>query len=631
MSGFVALFNLDGRPADERIAERMLTSIAHRGPDASRVWSAGSLALGHCLLTTTPESVGERQPLHAADAGLSIVFDGRLDNREELDEAFARARVTLPARSDAAFALGAYRCWGDECAAHLLGDFAFAMWDAGRRRLFCARDIMGLKPFYYHSDPRLFLCASEPQALLAHPAISRRPNEGMVGEYLSVVTSTTDTLFADVQRLPPAGRLTVTADGARADTYWTIDTSREIRYPTLGEYAEHLRTLLREAVRARLRSTTGVGVLLSGGVDSSSILGLATSLRRSGDVTTACDAWSVRNTGVADETPFITQVVAKNGCGAHMFSADTFPAAAYNISARQRADVPAAPTCRLSDTLKRHAHASGTRVLFSGFWGDEWFSGSDARGADLFRSLNWLTLAREVRAQSPGFEGLGPGALVKTLTWPLLSRPVRKRIKQLIGRDGVPPWVRPDFARRVSLADRLFPDSPDPAFPSMAQRDIYREVMSGTGVLDTEGDERTAAAFGIEPRHPFADRRVMEFGMAIPEDLRCRGAVRKFILREAMREYLPDDVGRRLTSPEGSDLFLAPMREWIDTGLLREARTAGQGWVDIDAVHRLDARISSRHGAGDPSYARDVWPLWSVLAVEVWMREVVDSPVLEEV
>ena len=217
------------------------------------------------------------------------------------------------------------------------------------------------------------------------------------------------------------------------------------------------------------------------------------------------------------------------------------------------------------------------------------------------------------------------------ISWPLLSRPLRKRIKRLLGRHGVPPWVRPDFARRVSLADRLFPADPDPAFPSIAQRDIYREVRSGTGVLAAEEDDRIAAPFGIETRHPFADRRVMEFGMAIPEDLRCRDGVMKFVLRDAMREYLPGEVAGRLTSPEGSAVFLPPMREWIDSGLLRAARTAAQGWVDVDAVHRLDERISTRYRAGDPSYANDVWPLWSVLAVEVWMRAVVDSPVVEEV
>lgn len=631
MSGIVGLFNLDGTPADERIVQRMLRTIAHRGPDASRVWSAGSVALGHCLLATTPESVGEQQPLHAADAGLSIVFDGRLDNRDELEKSFARERVMPAARSDAAFVLGAYRCWGGECAARLLGDFAFVIWDAPRQQFYCARDIMGVKPFFYHRGPHVLLCASEPQALIAHPAVSRRPNEGMVGEYLSVVTSTTDTLFADVQRLAPAGRLIVTPGGSRVDTYWTIDTSREIRYPTMEEYGEHLRSLLREAVRARLRCSTNAGVMLSGGVDSSSILGLATSLRRSGDVPIACEAWSVRTDGVVDETPFIAQVVEQNGCRAHMFAADTFPAADYHRSARVRADVPAAPNGRMADTLKDAARQSGTRVLLSGFWGDEWFSGSYAHCADLFRSLRWLTLAREMRAQSTAPDASPSGSLLKTLAWPLLPRPLRKRIKTLIGRDGVPAWVRPDFARRVSLADRLYPDDPDLDFPSVAQRELYREAMSGAAVLATEDDDRAAAEFGVETRHPFADRRVMEFGMAIPEKLRWRGGVKKVVLREAMRGYLPDEVGRRLTSPDASSVFLAPMRESIDAGLLHSARIADQGWVDVDAVRELDERISSSYRTGDPSYAWDVWPLWSVLAVEIWMREVVESPASEEV
>lgn len=629
MSGFVVLFNLDGQPADAAIAARMLRTIAHRGPDASYLWSAGSVALGHCLLATTPESVDEQQPLHAADGALSIVFDGRLDNREELETDFARERVSLAARSDAAFALAAYRCWGDQSASRLLGDFAFALWDAGRRRLFCARDIIGVKPFFYHCGPRVLLCASEPQALIAHPAVSRRPNEGMVAEYLSVVTSTTDTLFADVQRLPPAGRLVATADGARADCYWTIDPSREIRYPALEDYGEHLRSVLRDAVRARLRSSTSVGVLLSGGVDSSSVLGMAMALKRSGAVPLACEAWSVRADGIVNEMPFIAQVVERNGCAARVLDGSEFPVADYARSARARADMPVSPNGRVCDTLKAAARDSGTRVLLSGLWSDEWFSGSDARSADLWRSLNGFGLARELRSQLAA--DVSPVRMMKSLVWPQLSRPLRRRIKHLVGSEGVPPWLRPEFARRVSLADRLFPLDPDPAFPSIAQREIYREATGGIAAVAIEDDERAAAAFGVEHRHPFADRRVMEFGMAIPEDLRRRGGVMKFMLRAAMRDYLPEAVAARVTSPEGSGVFLAPMREWIDTGLLRGARIDAAGWADLAAVHRLDDRMSSLYRAGDPSYARDVWPLWSILAVEVWMREVVESVAFEEV
>lgn len=626
MSGFVAVFNLDGRLVDAQIAGRMLTAIAPRGPDASHVWTSGAVALGHCLLATTPESVDEYQPHEIAEAGLCMAFDGRLDNREELAEQFERERVMPAARSDAAFVMTAYRCWGTDCASRLLGDFAFAIWDAKRRQMFCARDVIGLKPFYYHHGPDTFLCASEPQALMAHPAVSRRVNEGMVGEYLSVVTSTTDTPFADVQRLAPAGRLIVSTDRCRVDTYWAIDTAKEIRYSRQAEYAEHLHEIVRDAVRVRLRSCTPVGVLLSGGVDSSSVLGLATALRRSGAVSTECNAWSLVGAGdVLDESPFIAQVVHKNGCRGRRFPGSQFPAEDYHRQARQRADVPCPPTGRLMQMLKQTAYAEGTRTLLSGLWGDEWFGGSYYHCTDLFRSGRWLALAREARVRSRVPELTVPHPLAKVLTWPLLSRTMRKRIKIMIGRDGVPAWVRPDFARRIALADRLYPDVPDPAFPTIAQREIYREVTGGVSVLGTEEDDRVMAEFGIEARHPFADRRVMEFGMAIPDQVRWRDGVKKAVLRDAMRDYLPDDVGARLTSAEASSVFLPPIRECIDSGLLQSSRIERHGWVDVSEVRRLDETITRRYRSGDLSYARDVWPLWSTLAVEIWMREAVET------
>lgn len=632
MSGFVGIFNRDGRPVGgDRVVRRMLDAIAFRGPDASHVWMDGPVALGHCLLRTTPESVDEWQPHHLRDEGLSIVFDGRIDNREELLERFDRERVSPTADFDAAFALTAYQLWGEECPAQLLGDFAFVVWDARRRRLFCARDVLGLKPFYYHRTPDLFLFASEPQALLRHPAVSRRPNEGMVGEYLSVVTSVEDTLFADIQRLPPASRLSVSADRCRLDKHWEIEPTREIRYTTVAEYGEHLRSLVSEAIRGRLRSCSKVAVMLSGGVDSSSILGLATSLVRQGAVDTNVVALSlVAPEGVVDESPYIDQVVAMHGCRAHKFPGDSPPPAEYRRAARLRADVPPWPNGRLACALKQGARQSGVRVLLTGLWGDEWFGGSYYYCADLFRSMRWLALVEKVRTQSRVLEVTVPGPLLKVMIWPLLSRAMRRHVKRLIGRDGMPSWIRRDFAQRIGLADRLYPIDPDPAFPTIAQRDIHRTVTSGLATLATEEEERTAAEFGVETRHPFADRRIMEFGMAIPEDLRWRDGVRKFILREAMREYLPDEVRCRLTSADAAPIFVPPLRGFLNQGLLDAPAIERQGWVDFGEARALCADMLDRHANGDATYADAIWPLWSIAGVEIWMQEVVDRTAIEE-
>ena len=625
MSGIVGLVNLDGRPADGGLVGRMLGTIAHRGPDASRTWSSGAVALGHCLLAATPESIGEVQP-HAA-AGITIVFDGRIDNRRELAEEFARERVPLAADFDAAFALAAYRRWGVDCAARLLGDFAFAIWDAAERRMFCARDVMAQKPFYYHRGRDLYLFASEPQALLQHPAVSRRPNEGMIGECLSVITSTTDTLLADVQRLARAHRIVVSPDAFHLDQYWEIDPTRTIRYRTVDDYGEHLRALLRQTVGDRLRSSTRTGVMLSGGIDSSSVLATATQLGRTGQSVAGCDAFSIVDPGgPLDEKPFIDRTVAALGCVSHQYRPAMFAVDTYRTLTRQRANLASSPNGRVMNAIKSGARQQGVRVLLSGIGGDEWLGGSFYHCADLFRSMRWAALVAYVRATNRFPELELPRASVGVLAWPLLSRSTRRAIKRAIGRDGVPPWIRRDFADRIALADRLYPVDPDLPFPTIAQRNIYRGMMSGLAIHHLEDDERSTATFGLEVRQPYADRRMMEFGLAIPEELRWRGGTRKFLLREAMCDLVPSEVRERRISPNGGGTFVPTLRALADERLFDDPLLERDGRVHAGATRAFYDRVLARQARGDPDYTDEVWPLWAVAAVELWLREVGDRP-----
>ena len=210
MSGIAVIYNLDGRPADGLLLDRMLSAIAHRGPDGMGRWIGGPVAIGHAMLHTTPESTRERQPL--CEDGLCLTFDGRVDNREELAAAFKDAGIGLKGDGDAELVLRAYQLWGDESPRRILGDFAYALWDGRIRRLLCARDPMGVKPLYYHIGPGFFLCGSELHQLLQDPRVRRAPNEPMVAEYLLGAFSTReDTLFSGLMRLAGGDLLVVRA------------------------------------------------------------------------------------------------------------------------------------------------------------------------------------------------------------------------------------------------------------------------------------------------------------------------------------------------------------------------------------------------------------------------------------
>ena len=277
MSGIVGSYNLNGKPAEPTMIRRMTDRLAHRGPDGLTCWLDGLVSLGHAMLQTTPESLFERQPL--CEGSLCLTLDGRIDNRDELRTTLESHGATMRSDTDAELVLRAYQHWGNECPMHLIGDFAFAIWDATKHELFCARDQMGIRPFYYFVNDRTFLFASELRPLLDHAEVQPGLNEGMIGEYLTCqITSQEETLYRHLCRLPPGHCLVVSPGRFRMTRYWGFDSSKELHYGNDEAYRDHFLALLTESVRCRLRSHKPVGCYLSGGLDSSSILCLAASL-----------------------------------------------------------------------------------------------------------------------------------------------------------------------------------------------------------------------------------------------------------------------------------------------------------------------------------------------------------------
>ena len=279
MSGITGIYHPGGAPVDGGDLERMVDVIVHRGPDGYGVWNEGPIGLGHRMLWTTPESRQEKLPLVKESGDLAITADARIDNRDEVLSQVGLSGFPRDGINDSALILGAYQKWGERCVEHLLGDFAFAIWDKRRQVLFCARDHFGVKPFIYYSCGSLFAFASEIKALLCLPYVPRQLDEMSVGEYLtSTFDDTARTFYKDIHRLPPAHSVTVSKEGTRLREYWSLDPSREIRLAGDQEYAEAFRERFTEAVRCRLRSAFPVGSLLSGGLDSSAVTCVARDL-----------------------------------------------------------------------------------------------------------------------------------------------------------------------------------------------------------------------------------------------------------------------------------------------------------------------------------------------------------------
>ena len=273
MSGLAAVVSFDGPAGLEEIG-RLCAAGAYRAGDGVKMWHCGAAALAHLSHRALPESDCVTQPLLAADGDLAIVFDGRLDAREELA---ARLGGLQP---DASLALAACRRWGTAAAEHLLGDFALVAWSRARQTLYCARDIMGIRPLYYHWSPARFVCASDVAQVLAARGVTPAPNEGMLGEYLAnSIVDRHETVYRGIYRLPGAHWLELRPGSAPVlRRYWEIDRDLSLRYRTDAEYADHFRALFLAAVRDRLRAAGPVGVYLSGGTDSAAVAAAASAV-----------------------------------------------------------------------------------------------------------------------------------------------------------------------------------------------------------------------------------------------------------------------------------------------------------------------------------------------------------------
>ncbi len=278
MSGIFGIFNRNGKPVDKEIVSTMLDTISSWDPDDRGTWIDGSVALGHTMLWNTPESKLEHLP--SSKDHLSITMDARLDNREELAEKLSMNRPLLQI-TDSDFILAAYRKWGEDCPKYLLGDFAFVIWDEKEQRLFCARDHIGIKPFFYYLTDECFVFGNDMRSFLAHPHIDKSLNENNIAYYLKGEDCLHNlTFYEHIHKLLPGTSIVVNHSTVSKCCYWLPEHSPRIRFSSDEAYAARLRELLKQSVQARLRSAYPVTSHLSGGLDSSGIAVIASRLLR---------------------------------------------------------------------------------------------------------------------------------------------------------------------------------------------------------------------------------------------------------------------------------------------------------------------------------------------------------------
>ncbi|MEE4238759.1 MAG: asparagine synthase (glutamine-hydrolyzing) [Anderseniella sp.] len=625
MSGIAGIIHFNGAPIEPGQIESMTAAMAHRGPDGIHHWVRGNVALGQCMLRTTPESLEETQPLANEDESLVLVMDGRVDNWEELRRELLGRGAVLRTRADAELVLRAYEVWGEACPDRIVGDFAYAIWDSRQRRLFCARDVMGVKPFHYYEGNGFFLFASELHGLFSDARVPREANLGMVAEYLAAeIVTREETLFKGIRRLAPGHKLSVREGRAAIDSYWNPDLLSVLSYSTEAQYVEHLIEIFKQSMHSKMRSITPVGVRMSGGLDSTTVFAMARSMMRAGETPAVVnDTFSTVFPGEdCDETDYIRLVNDFWGTEGSLVKRWIAPPQHYIDHARRYLDCPDSPNGAMNFPLKERVRSKGIRVLLTGCGGDEWFWGRYSLYADLTRSLRFHELAKLWMTEQ-GNDRTKSRLYLRYGIFPLLPRSVQDAIRQVRGRRRAFPWITPELLRESCLQDRIATSGTSKIrYATHDQEEVHRVGTNAWMVANAEIEDLTSSQFGFEQRHPLWDRRIIEFALAIPGTLRWRPPYHKYILRQAAAGLLPEAVRLRQDKTLFNGVFSSALAMQGGETRIGSLDLTKIGWVDAEAALTMTRTVLSANSThAIPGWERHIWPVWMAYSMDVWLRE----------
>jgi asparagine synthase (glutamine-hydrolysing) len=616
MCGIVAMLAQSGS-IDSPSLQRAVLRLRHRGPDAQHWWVAphGRAGLGHARLSIIDLTTGD-QPIASEDESVRLVAHGEFYDYERVQRELTARGHRLRTRSDSEIALHLYEERGVACLAELRGEFAFALWDERRETLFAARDRFGIKPLFYTMAGGVLLVASEIKAFAAAGARLAWDRESVFQTLLASVAPDR-TLFAGVRQVPPGHYLLATRDSLQVTPYWDVDYPRRGRTSQRSEadWIEQLRAQAEEAVRLRMRADVPVGCLLSGGLDSSAALGMARKYSSSPPAafTIAFDHPDY------DESPVARATAAHFGAEFHPIRVTNADFAAHFSDAVWHAEAlhyNAHGTARY--LLSRAVSAAGYKVVLAG-------EGADEIGA----GYGFCTKALQARPGHPLWQW--PKALLRLLA-PLnpterLIAPTSPWLVRVARLLGFPDTLTAYVGEKISVLRGLL--APDFS-AEFARRDPYREFARQFDVrgqlLGREpvkqvlylwlksffvnyvlGGERLDMAHAVELRLPFLDHRLFEFARDIPAELFVRDGRQKWVLREAMRPFVPDAVrlGRKqpfLAPPSALEKDSPLLALVQDT--LRSDAAAAVPFLDRRAVvallDRLPAMTAAQRAGLDP-------------------------------
>jgi asparagine synthase (glutamine-hydrolysing) len=603
--------------------------MIHRGPDSEGLLVTTGAALGMRRLAIIDLVTGE-QPVYNEDKSVAVILNGEIYNYREIRRDLEKRGHSFRSQSDSEVLPHLYEEYADDMVQHLNGMFAFALWDSRKRRLLLARDRFGEKPLYWGVFDNTLLFASEPKVLLAHPAVKTSLNLQALRQYLSFdYVPAPLTIYQGINKLPASHTLTLAAGKIETRPYWSLSYKTKQPVPTESEAAEHLRELLADSVRMRLVSDVPLGVLLSGGVDSSTVAALA--------VQASSEAVKTFSISFAessfDESSYARAVAKFLGTDHHeeRLSANLAANLVGEIGSwmdEPFSDPSLVPTYLLSRFTRKHV-----TVALGGDGGDELFA-----GYPMYRGHRWAENYLRI-----------PTALRAGLLEPLIGLlPVKT--KNLSFDYKATRFIAGTKYNRVARHHVWFGSfSPvqqemllTPEVLGQTDGDIYRDarqmlaecdssdVVEQMQSLDTRlylaediltKVDRASMAVSLEVRAPFLDPRVAEFAASLPPNYKLRGAKTKYILKRAIAGHLPPFVTRR-----GKKGFGVPVAEWLKgklrplaRDLLSPERVRRAGVFNADYITKLQVE----HERGVANHRK---LLWTLLMFELWHESFIETP-----
>jgi len=626
MCGIAGVVNFDGELVAPQLLRRMIDMIRHRGPDASGVHtdcpvgSGGAVGLAHARLSIIDLSGGQ-QPMPNGDRSLWITFNGEIFNYIELREDLMRKGYQFATNSDTEVILHMYEDKGEDCVRYFNGQWAFAIWDAKRRKLFLSRDRVGVRPLFYALQAGDLVFASEIKSILAHPAVERAIDLEALDQVFTFWHALPPrSMFKGIRELPPGHSMTVEDGKVRVWPYWRLDYSHIDHLMGEEESAGRLLELLGDATRIRLRSDVPVGAYLSGGLDSSVITALIKQCSE-----TRLKTFSVTfEDAEFDESAYQGDVVDFLGTDhqavrcTHGDISRVFPDVIWHTEMPILRTAPA-PLYLLSRLVRQH----GYKVVLTGEGADEFLGGYDIFkeakirrfwAADMHSRRRPLLLKRlypylqNLQAQSDAYLKAFFHVDAADLSNPFFSHLPRwdltARLKVFLS-EAVKDEVR--HADRYAEMKKLLPSEyPQWGGFSQAQHLESTGLLPGY-ILSSQGD-RMAMAHSVEGRFPFLDYRVVEFSATIPPRLKMKVLNEKYILKRAAGQLVPPSVRQRPKQPyraPDARSFFDPLtgtarHAYVDE-LLSRARIQKDGLFNPLAVQKLvdKARKGQMIGAKD--------------------------------